>query len=96
MCDTLSTNEVMSSHSVIHSHRGAYKRKLITERLEKYRICADARGDKRRFIGAVAGAVVDGEATDVAHDNGMYVIVQPGEAVEIKDKAIGLNCYNSR
>ena len=53
------------------------------ERLEKYRICADARGDKRRFIGAVAGAVVDGEAADVAHDNGMYVIVQSGEAVEI-------------
>ena len=53
------------------------------ERLKKYRRYADAKGDKRRFIGAVAGAVVEGEAADVAHDNGMYVIVQSGEAVEI-------------
>jgi hypothetical protein len=53
------------------------------ERLKKYRRYADAKGDRRRFIGAVAGAVVDGEAADVAHDNGMYVIVQSGEAVEI-------------
>ena len=53
------------------------------DRLEKYRRCADARGDKRRFIGAVAGAVVKDEAMDFAHENGMYVIVQSGEAVEI-------------
>ena len=53
------------------------------ERLEKYRRYADAKGDKRRFIGAVAGAVVEGEAADVAHSNGMYVIVQSGDAVEI-------------
>ena len=53
------------------------------ERLQKYRRYADAKGDKRRFIGAVAGAVVEGEAADVAHSNGMYVIVQSGDAVEI-------------
>ncbi|MDR0327041.1 MAG: PD-(D/E)XK nuclease family protein [Planctomycetaceae bacterium] len=53
------------------------------ERLEKYRRCADARGDKRRFIGAVAGAVVEGEAEEFAHQNGLYVIVQSGESVEI-------------
>jgi hypothetical protein len=53
------------------------------ERLEEYRRYADARGDKRRFIGAVAGAVVDGDAEEFAHQNGMYVIVQSGEAVEI-------------
>lgn len=51
--------------------------------LEEYRRCADARGDKRRFVGAVAGAVVEGEAMEFAHENGMYVIVQSGEAVEI-------------
>jgi len=51
--------------------------------LEEYRRCADARGDKRRFVGAVAGAVVEGEARDFAHENGMYVIVQSGKAVEI-------------
>ncbi|MCL2117145.1 MAG: hypothetical protein FWH27_01835, partial [Planctomycetaceae bacterium] len=53
------------------------------ERLEEYRRCADARGDKRRFIGAVAGAVVQDDAMKFAHANGMYVIVQSGEAVEI-------------
>jgi len=51
--------------------------------LEDYRQCADARGDKRRFIGTVAGAVVEGEAEDFAHANGMYVIVQSGKAMEI-------------
>ena len=36
-----------------------------------------------RFIGAVAGAVVTDEAKDFAHENGLYVIVQSGEAVDI-------------
>jgi methanogenic corrinoid protein MtbC1 len=53
------------------------------DRLEKYRRCADARGDKRRFIGAVAGAVVKNDAMRFAHASGMYVIEQSGEAVEI-------------
>jgi hypothetical protein len=55
------------------------------ERLEKYRRYADARGigDKRRFIGAVAGAVVSDDAAQFALESGMYVIVQSGEAVEI-------------
>ena len=54
------------------------------ERIEKYRQYANATsGDKRRFIGAVAGAVVEGDAEAFAHENGMYVIVQSGKAVEI-------------
>ena len=55
------------------------------ERLAKYRRYADARGfgDKQRFIGAVAGAVVKSDAADFAQENGLYVIVQSGEAVEI-------------
>jgi hypothetical protein len=54
------------------------------ERLEKYRKCADLGGfDKRRFIGAVAGAVVSTEVANFARKKGMYVIVQSGEAVEI-------------
>jgi len=36
-----------------------------------------------RFIGAVAGAVVTDEAKDFALENGLYIIVQSGEAVEI-------------
>jgi len=54
------------------------------ERLEKYRRCVDAKGDnKRRFIGAVAGAVVTDEAADFAQENGLYVIVQSGKAFKI-------------
>jgi len=55
------------------------------ERLKTYRnyVDAEGRGDNRRFIGAVAGAVIEGDATDVAIENGMYVIVQSGESVEI-------------
>jgi len=53
------------------------------ERLEKFRCYSDARGDKRRFIGAVAGASIEGDAMEFAHENGLYVIVQSGDAVEI-------------
>jgi hypothetical protein len=55
------------------------------ERMEKYRRYADARkrDDAKRFIGAVAGAVVSDEVVKFAHENGMYAIVQSGRAVEI-------------
>jgi len=61
------------------------------ERIEKYRRYVDARGngDKQRLIGAVAGAVVKGEAAQFAQENGMYVIVQSGEAVEIIESPEG-------
>ena len=51
--------------------------------LERFRRCADYKGDKRRFIGAIAGAVVEEGAMELAHENGLYTIVQSGEAVEI-------------
>lgn len=62
------------------------------KRLEKYRRYVDARVANsdirpffgaRRFIGAVAGAVVSKEAVQFALENGMYVITQSGRAVEI-------------
>jgi len=54
------------------------------ERIEKYRRYTEATsGDKRRFIGVIAGAVVTEEAEAFAHQNGMYVIEQSGNAVEI-------------
>ena len=54
------------------------------ERMEKYRRYIDAKGgDKRRFIGAVAGGGIVGDAIKVAREKGFYVIVQSGEAVEI-------------
>ena len=49
------------------------------ERLEKFRRASDMKEDKRRFI----GAVVEGDAKEIALENGMYVIVQSGKAVEI-------------
>ena len=55
----------------------------LMEKLERFRSDADTKGDKRRFIGAVAGAVVEGDAKEIAHENGIYVIVQSGKAVEI-------------
>ena len=54
------------------------------ERLEKYRRSIDVSGNNhRRFIGAVAGAVVEKNVADFAQKHGMYVIVQSGRAVEI-------------
>ncbi|GHT18398.1 hypothetical protein FACS1894189_6270 [Planctomycetales bacterium] len=52
-------------------------------RLEKFRRYADAKGDKRHFVAAVAGAAVSANTIEFAHENGMYVIVQSGEAVKI-------------
>ena len=55
------------------------------ERLEKYRRYVDAKGsgDKRHFIGAVAGAVASKEVIHFAYKQGLHVIVQSGDAVEI-------------
>jgi len=39
--------------------------------------------ENQKAIGAVAGAVVEGDAAEFAQENGMYVIVQSGKAVEI-------------
>jgi hypothetical protein len=60
----------------VHKHIG---------RVEKYRRYIDAMGGKNKshFIGAVAGAVVRKEVDETAHKNGLYVIVQSGEAVKI-------------
>jgi len=55
----------------------------LMEKLERFRSDADKNGDKRHFIGAVAGAVVEGDAIEIAHENGIFVIVQSGNAVEI-------------
>jgi hypothetical protein len=61
------------------------------ERLEKYRrwVNSKGKGDNIRFIGAVAAAIVEGEADKFAMENGMYVIVQSGEAVEIVTPPVG-------
>jgi len=55
------------------------------ERLEKYRRYIDAgtSGEKRHFVGAVAGTVVAENVIRFAHENGLYVIVQTARDVEI-------------
>jgi len=50
------------------------------ERIKKYRRYG---GEKRRILGAVAGAVASKEVIDFAHKQGLYVIVQSGDAVKI-------------
>jgi predicted AAA+ superfamily ATPase len=53
------------------------------ERLEKIRKYADLHGDKRTFLGAVAGVVVTDEARDYALDQGFYLIEPSGENFNI-------------
>jgi len=54
------------------------------ERMEKYRRFVDVDGNNgKRFIGAVAGTVIEENVIKFAHGNGLYVIVQSARAVEI-------------
>ena len=49
----------------------------------------DARRDARKIVGAIAGGTVDKKTLAYAHNNGLYVIVQSGEAVKIMDSPEG-------
>ena len=53
------------------------------ERLEKMRKHADLRGDKRRFLGAVAGIVVEDAEREYALSQGFYLIEPSGENFNI-------------
>jgi hypothetical protein len=52
-------------------------------RLEKMRKYADLHGDKRTFLGAVAGVVVTDEARNYALTQGFYLIEPSGENFNI-------------
>jgi len=52
-------------------------------RLEKMRKYADLRGDKRRFLGAVAGIVVEDNEREYALSQGFYLIEPSGENFNI-------------
>jgi hypothetical protein len=54
------------------------------KRLEILRKVADDHEDKRKYLGAVAGAVVDQDVSAYALKTGFYVIIPSGEAVEIE------------
>jgi len=53
------------------------------ERLEKMRKYADLHGDKRTFLGAVAGVVVTDEVRNYALNQGFYLIEPSGENLNI-------------
>jgi len=53
------------------------------ERLEKMRKYADLHGDKRTFLGAVAGVVVTDEVRKYALNQGFYLIEPEGEDLTI-------------
>jgi len=53
------------------------------ERLEKMRRYADLRGDKRRFLGAVAGVVIKDEEKEYALNQGFFLIEPNGENFNI-------------
>jgi hypothetical protein len=54
------------------------------ERMEKLRRYADDRGDTRKFLGAVAGAVVADNVKVYAQKKGFYMILQSGDTVTIE------------
>ncbi|MDR0636444.1 MAG: hypothetical protein LBF87_05130, partial [Treponema sp.] len=47
------------------------------------RLHMDKRGDKRRLVGAVAGAIVPESVCRYAQKKGLYVVVQSGDSVEV-------------
>jgi hypothetical protein len=60
------------------------------ETMEKYRQWKDSKGEgKKRYVGAVACAIVDDSVVKFAQKNGMYVIVQLGNTVKIIDSPEG-------
>jgi hypothetical protein len=54
------------------------------KRMEILRRVADEHNDRRKYLGAVAGAVVTPEVSAYALKNGFFVIVPSGETVDIK------------
>ena len=53
------------------------------KRMEKMRIFADLRQDKRAFLGAVAGVVIESDEREYALNNGFYLIEPSGETFNI-------------
>jgi hypothetical protein len=53
------------------------------ERMEKLRIYADEHGDRRKLLGAVAGAIAAEEVKIFAVRQGFFVLEQSGDTVRI-------------
>ena len=61
------------------------------ERIEIIRQYFDARGDKRKIVGAVAGGVVSENVLKYAQRKGLYVVLQTGDSVVIAAAPQGFN-----
>ena len=61
------------------------------KKLEKIRAYFNKINDKRVLLGAVAGPSVSNDVIQYAQQNGLYVIVQSGNAVKIADKIEGFS-----
>jgi hypothetical protein len=55
------------------------------ERLEKVRGRLDAKKDRRKLLGAVAGMVVPKDVRACAHEKGLYVVLQSGDSVTVAE-----------
>jgi chromosome segregation ATPase len=53
------------------------------ERLEKMRKYADLHGDKRTFLGAVAGVIIEDQVKEYALTEGLFIIEPSGESFNI-------------
>jgi predicted AAA+ superfamily ATPase len=53
------------------------------ERMQKVKAHADLRGDKRIYLGAIAGLIINDNERDFALKNGFYVIQPSGDAFAI-------------
>ena len=58
---------------------------LHLKRIDTVRGYMDTRGDSRIIIGAMAGGSVTKKMLEYAHRQGLYVVVQSGEAIAIAD-----------
>jgi hypothetical protein len=52
-------------------------------RLGNLRALFDKRGDKRKLLGAIAGAVMNDNVCELALKNGLYVLKQSGETMKL-------------
>ena len=55
------------------------------QRMERIRQYFDMQGEKRKLVGAVAGGYVNDSVLKYAQKQGLYVIIQTGDAVAIAD-----------
>ena len=54
------------------------------KRLKTIREYADNHNDRRKYAGAVAGALINKNAREAALKSGMYIVEQSGDTVQIK------------